>query len=131
VIRHSCRMLAPSLHSTNMESYKMAPSRGRFLMDSRASHPSLVQGMIRPTMNSLRSRPRVEDNALAPSRFRGHRCMDPATQEESRHYLEESWRITPSGRPSLPRGPHATPSCISFIHGLNRGPTGVCSGLGT
>ena len=51
MIRYSCRMRASSLHLTNVDSHKRAPSRGRLLMDSRASNPSLVQGLTRPTMD--------------------------------------------------------------------------------
>ena len=44
-------MLASTLLMTNVESHKRASSRGRLLMDSSASNPSLVQGLTRPTMD--------------------------------------------------------------------------------
>jgi hypothetical protein len=59
------------------------------------------------------------DPALAPSRFRGHRWINPTTQEECGHHLDEVLVQEPSGRPwerpSSPSEPQATPSGI-FCH---------------
>lgn len=49
------------------------------------------------------------DHAMAPSRFRGHRWINPTTQEECCPHMDESLASMPSGRPwrraGSPSGP--------------------------
>jgi hypothetical protein len=134
VIRHSCRMRASSLQLTNMESHKSAPSHGRLLMDSRASNPSLVQGLTRPTkdptqIKSKEARGRVMFHQPSSVRVaqitRWYRVVSmdtggsiPRHRQNVAITWTKHWCSSPSGRtwrrPGSPSRPHASPFGISL-----------------
>ena len=127
-------MLASTLLLTNVESHKRAASRGRLLMDSSASNPSLVQGLTRPTMDPTQIKSKEtrgcvmflqsllsacsKDPALAPSRFADTDGSIPRDAKKVAITWTNHWCSTPSGKPwrslGSPSGPHATPSSISL-----------------
>ena len=134
MIRHSCRMRVSSLQLTNVESHKRAASRGRLLMDSRASNPSLVQGLTRPTMDPTQTKSKEERGRVmfhqtslvrvakitrwlrvVPADTGG---LIPRNRKNVAITWANHWCSMPPGRPwrrpGSPSGPQATPFGISL-----------------